>query len=409
MPSSTTRTRAVTSLTLLCVCAAFAGTACAGGGSSPNSDNPSPGSTPPGGDPTKLPPVGGTPDASELTNALGVFVSPGGAAGNDGSLERPLNSIQAGIDLAKRVRKRVYVCTGTFRESIVLADSISIIGALDCGTAAYWRLGGAPTRIEAPSSPAVRAKDIASPTRLEGLDIVAPNAKDPAGSSIGLFADHAAALTIANSKITAGDAADGAKGTEGIQLVQTDPYNGGGVGTVSDALCVNGDTCFFGAGGWVSPLGGGGGRSSCTGAPNHNGGDGGSGGSGGLWKPGGTPAITWHWLDDAPANAPAIGQDRPRTPPILGTSGTPGAPLGALTEAGYVSNTGVAGTNGAPGNGGYGGWGIGPPVKQANLAQGEVWRGKGGPGGGAGGCPGLAGTAGTGGGASIALALAKTP
>ena len=138
-------------------------------------------------DAPKAPPVGGTPSASELTDELGVFVSTGGAPNAEGTRARPLASIQAGIDLAKRVGKRVYVCSGTFKETLTLADSISVIGGLDCA-AGEWRIGTSRTRIESPSSPAVRAADITSATRLEGFEITTPNATQPSASSIGLFA-----------------------------------------------------------------------------------------------------------------------------------------------------------------------------------------------------------------------------
>ncbi len=133
----------------------------------------------------KLTAVGGAADPSELTNRLGVFVAPSGAENADGSLEHPLARIQAGIDLAKTSGKRLYVCSGTYREAIVVADAVSIIGGLDCiGTG--WRLGGARSRIEAPSSPAILANDILTPTRLDSLEAFAPNATAPSGSTISV-------------------------------------------------------------------------------------------------------------------------------------------------------------------------------------------------------------------------------
>ena len=401
MPSSSSsHRRSFTSLAL--VLAAFVGTAC-GSSSSDGASSPAPAR--PGDDAAKAPPVNGTPDASEITEAFGVFVAPNGRADNAGTRERPLASIQAGIDLGKRTAKRVYVCSGTFREALVLADSISIIGGLDCGLST-WKLGAAPTRVEAPSSPAVRAKDIASATRIEGLDIFAPHATQPSGSSIGLLADHAKGLVIASSKITAGDGANGTDGAEGIQLVQSASARGGNAARA--AICSHPDTCSFVLGSWVKPRSGYAGTSTCAGAPGHDGLPGGEGGSGGLFV---STGGSWdYYFSGLPTdkNAPSYGEARAGTAGADGAIGTPGSALGALSADGYAAADGVPGTNGAPGNGGRGGRG-GNPLLSAGVAAPDAWRGEGGDGGGAGGCPGLAGAAGTGGGASIALALIDSP
>lgn len=405
--------RAFTSLALLL--AAIAGTACSGPseGNGAGDGAPAPAR---GDDAAKAPPVTGTPDASEITEAFGVFVAPNGRADNDGTHERPLASIQAGIDLGKRSAKRVYVCAGTFREALMLADSISIIGSLDCG-AGRWRYGSARTRVEAPSSPAVRAKGIASATRLEGLDIVAPNAAQPSASSIGLLADHAPGVVIALSTITAGDGARGVDGAEGIQLVQQGSPRG--AATVAEAECIAGVTCTKGlvvlGGGidWLKPAGGAGGTSVCAGAPGHDGqpgSAGGSGGSGGLLvSVQSGPTYLWHYYRESQAFAPEYGQYLNGAVGAAGTSGTPSAALGALSEAGYVTANGGAGTDGAQGNGGFGGRGSIATTDANTVRFDAVWRGAGGAGGGAGGCPGLAGAAGTGGGASLALALIDSP
>ena len=403
--------RAFTSLAL--VVSALSVTACSGFSASGSSGESSPG--PARGDDAGTPAphapiITGTPDKSELNEAFGVFVAPKGQPESAGTREHPLATIQAGIDLGKRLGKRVYVCTGTFQEALVLADSISIIGGLDC-SGSEWRIGAAHTRIEAPTSPAVRAKNIVAATRLEGLDIVAPSATEPAGSSIGLLADHAAAVVIAGSQITAGDGANGVNGTEGVQLAQTGSING--APTVVEGQCRNGDTCTFVAGnGWLKPAGAAGGTSSCAGAPGHIGLSGGNGGSGGLYssvRPAGSGWV-WHYYGESASFAPEYGQDRDRTAPKTGASGTPSSAIGSLSSEGYVvASSGVAGTDGAPGNGGFGGRGSAPTTDPGPVPTNDVWRGAGGPGGGGGGCPGLAGTAGTGGGASIALALIDSP
>src|SRR2546428_12502933 len=72
------------------------------------------GGAPPGCDITKQ-----TKDEPCLiTEGVGVFVSSSfGSAQGDGSRAKPLASIQAGIELARTTKKRVYVCAETFAEA----------------------------------------------------------------------------------------------------------------------------------------------------------------------------------------------------------------------------------------------------------------------------------------------------
>ncbi|HSO37787.1 MAG TPA: hypothetical protein VLT33_34910, partial [Labilithrix sp.] len=246
----------------------------------------------PGGDTPKAKEVDGTPDASEITEELGVFVAARGRDGNPGDRQNPLLTIQAGIERGKKLGKRVYVCSGTYREALTLSDSIAIIGGLSCDLPT-WKAGGAPSRIESPTSPALSAKDITTTTRLEGLDVVAPNASEPSASSIGLLADRAPGLVIVSSKITAGNGARGIDGASGIQLAPAASV--AGLPSVVPFKCVAGGgggggvmlgTCSLGVGGWIKPPKGAGAvPGTCVGAPGHDGGAGGAGGAGGLWEP----------------------------------------------------------------------------------------------------------------------------
>ncbi len=360
----------------------------------------------------KAAPVDRTPDAGELTEDFGYFVALTGTDTNDGSRSAPFATIQKAITSGKAAGKRVYVCSGTYREALTLADSISIISGLECGGGA-WKYGGSRARVEAPTSPAVVAKNITSPTRLDGLDIVAPNVGDLGASSIGLLADHSPGLTIAGSTINAGNGADGANGTDAVQLT-IDAAAASGRATLTEALCVLGSTCSAVGGAsfkWAKPKGAAGGVSLCAGAAGHDGQSGGAGGSGGLFVAEGSAqaGYSWQFYEGLVGNGPSFGEDRLRTLAGNGVDGANGEPVGTLTADGYVGVSGGAGTDGAPGNGGFGGRGRLPSMSPALAGASTVYRGNGGPGGGAGGCPGLAATPGGGGGASIALALIESP
>lgn len=353
----------------------------------------------------KAPPVGGPANSSELTNELGVFVAPRGADDAEGTRQHPLARIQAGIDLAKKVGKRVYVCTGTYREALVVADSISVIGGLDC-SGSEWRTGAPRTQIEAPTSPAVQATDIVTATRLEGLEIVAPNATEPSASSIGLLVNRANELVVASSKITAGNAMNGSDGTEGAQLVTSTTATGGG--STNAGSCQDVGRCSYDQG-WISlAVTAQGGTNACDGVPAHVAESGGGGGVGGLWEVYQNVDFYFRLYREHTFYSASPGEKNRTSAPGEGAAdASNGASIGAFAPTGYVAADGAAGADGAPGKGGSGGDGRSPyPTIDPNkmYAQG-VWRGYGGAGGGAGGCPGLAGTPGTGGGASIAALL----
>ena len=388
--------------------------ACAGSAEQTEGDataKPPARSTTDGSDP-KAPPVPGKPQTGDLVESLGVFVTSAGSATPDGTRARPFPSIQQGIDAAKKVGKRVYVCAGSYSEALVLADSISVIGGLDCSKP-EWTVGGpdARTKIVAPTSPAITARAITTPTKIAGLDVVAPNATDPGASSIGLFADKSPALIVASSSITAGDGAKGRDGAEGILLVQTGTIDGipsePGVECTA-ATCKqyteNNQPKYY------KPNDNAGATSICAGAPGHDGEPGGAGGSGGLSElylgPDGEPLMAPYKGNSF--YLPAFGEVRYSTPGAAGLNGGNADPVGTLGADGYAPANGTPGTDGSPGKGGSGGAGLQFEGWQP-YREGTIFRGTSGAGGGAGGCPGLAGGAGEGGGASIAIALVESP
>lgn len=352
--------------------------------------------------PKKAPVVNGTPDPSEFTESFGVFVAPNGQAAAAGTRKQPLASIQAGIVLGKSLGKRVYVCGGTFRESMVMADSISVIGGLDCSRE-EWRPGTTRTRVEAPASPAVAAKAIASATRMENLEIIAPDASEPGASSYGLLAVESPGLSLVSSRVEAGNGRKGADGVDGIQLVQTGTLNGANGRSQGDACF--GLACSNNPG--IPP----GGTSICTGAAGKDGAQGGNGGTGGLYNFNGG---IFGWVPVSASSAAAVGGLRSEGVAAKGTDGTSAA-AGAvrLSADGYLPAGGTAGTDGDPGKAGSGGAGVKPsgtpPADPDFPNRTPRWFGSNGAGGGAGGCPGLAGTPGSGGGASIAIVVVGSP
>jgi len=379
--------------------------ACAG---SPESTEADPTAKPPARPSTegpKAPPVQGKPQASDLVESLGVFVTNAGSTTPDGTRARPFASIQQAIDAGKKAGKRVYVCAGSYSEALVVADSISVIGGLDCSKP-EWTIGApnARSKVVSPTSPAIIARSIVTATKLSGLGVVAPNATEAGASSIALLAEKSPALSISSSELAAGDGSKGADGADPTLLLQSGSVEG--TVALDWAVCEPG-TCSqkVDGSGWVKLGPNPGGTSVCGGAADQNGEAGGAGGSGGLWR-WEMGAFQKRWVVyDAVSNADS-GEVRTSAVGIGGDNGVNGT-LGSLGPDGYVTADGTAGTDGKPGKGGSGGGGSAP--RDSDPPIGTVARGASGAGGGAGGCPGLAGTQGQGGGASIAVALVESP
>lgn len=347
--------------------------------------------------------VKGTPTESELVEALGVFVTVEGSDDGDGSRAHPFHTLAKGIAAGKELGKRVYVCSGTFEEAVAIEDGVPMVGGLDCASASEWKVGTGRTRIEAPSSPAVRAEGVTRPTRFEGFEVIAPDAKEPSASSIGLFAIGSPGLSIANARIAAGNGAPGQPGSEGIQLVQT-------------SKTLDGQAGYYAAPYAAQPiLAGRGGVSTCSGAPAHDGGAGGNGGSGGLYQSksdvvlGVPQPYAWHVYGGDPANGAKPGQPGTGQGGARGQDGASASSAPRFDANGYAPLDGAPGTDGAPGKGGAGADGLPPDAVLATQHAGELWVGSKGSGGGAGGCPGLAGTPGRGGGASVGALLLDSP
>ncbi|MFO0641397.1 MAG: hypothetical protein U0183_19405 [Polyangiaceae bacterium] len=326
--------------------------------------------------------------AEEVTEQYGVFVAKDGAAENPGTRKSPLASITEGIAKAKADKKgRVYVCEGTYLESLELESGVSIVGGLDC-SGPTWKLTDKRSTLEAPSSPAIRAVGITIATRVDGLEVKAPNATSPSGSSIGLFAIDSNALTFGKGSITAGD---GMKGDDGVEAEQLSFAARNGESGQAPAS----------ASGILAPRAGG---LESEGVCRRPDGTevmrsyGGRGGDSGMYS---RSVVNEPWNE---LNRPG-GPSNPTGTGAAGKSGVSSSG-GTLTEEGFAPGDGTAGTNGDIGLGGKGA--SGKAVDRGVFGTGR-WFGESGAGGGAGGCPGLAGTAGKGGGASFAVALVRSP
>ena len=306
----------------------------------------------------------------------------------------------------------MYACAETYAEQIHFQNGTSVFGYFVCSMG--WAVGTAHAVVKAPASPVAVASNVSSATRVEAVDLVAPDMTSGSQSSIALIASGSSGLTFVNAKVHAGTGGTGSSGSTAIQLTDSGSAKNG-TSTIADGVATNFTFALLSSGGQA------GGTNVCTGATGYNPGPGGSGGSGGVFQSiYDTENLVWNWVADGagavagnPTSATAqtaggggVGvAGATGVSGAYGTDGVSGAAFGVLTATGYAAADGTGGTDAQPGQGGGGAGGYrltstdyAPATHQSAYGWGEP-----GAGGGAGGCPGLAGTPGKGGGASIAV------
>lgn len=348
------------------------------------------------------------PKQDEVTEQFGIFVAANGAPGAAGTRAAPVSTISEGITMAKAAKKRVYVCAGTYTEALELLPGVSIVGNMDCATdPAKWTISQANALVASPTSPAITARNITVPTRIDGLDVIAPAGTDAEPSSIGLLAVDSTGLTFVGGRIEAQRGANGknAVAPEGFTM-RVDRNPGGGVfpgacltGPAGTSPCseatftgmaaaLNIGRAYpqngVGQGGKISCLLGGTAFFDST------------GGNGGMGR-----------VVGASAEVRAPGAGTPGTP-----NTTPAQPAGGSSSSGGAFTADGFG----PGGGEKGNQvvvtsaaGSGGPGQSDNPTTNSYTIGSSGAGGGAGGCPGRAADGGGGGGASVAVLSTRSP
>lgn len=374
-------------------------------------------------DATKLP----TEDACVVDEPFGVFVSAslGSDVKGDGSRARPFATVAHGIAAGAQASRRVYACAESYAENVTLADGVSVFGYFDC--ASGWTVGAGHARVVAPKSPAAIASGITKATRIEALDLVAPDVSGAGASSIGLSAQGSPGLRFVHATLHGGAAGKGADGASGTQLTLSG--GDGTAGGIEGAFTVFKGVVIYTPNDSVAGAAG-----KCLGESGHDPASGGDSGSGGKFKATEVDfglSKSYYFVAESPAagnGTPAVastgtaagGTQSSRTggdgsPGAPGASGSTGSAVGTFSASGYQTSDGTPGTSGAPGQSGGGGAGQGMTSTTSSLGRtadyypigSDVWGTSGGTGA-AGGCPGLAGTSGQGGGASVGvLAIAS--
>ena len=334
-------------------------------------------------------------DPCVIDELFGVFVSPVGADGNPGTRARPLHTLGQAMDAARASGKeRVYACTGTFAEQLIVGaprDGVAVYGGLDCTS---WNYGSQNLVKVAPTQPGyvLNVEGLVQGATFEDLAFVAPSASGATAgeSSIGVFISGSQNVALHRVSISAGNAADGARGAAGGPTL-----DGGAATTGSNWLGsppyaeLNGNDAVGAEGAAQKTC-------SCPDGTVSVGGSGGGSSDAGVQVPGvGLPA----YESDAGAALVGVnssscggggtplqkGLDAPST-----MNEAPSKSWGSVMATGWTAAASASGVNGMPGQGGGGG----------GNGLGSVG---GGGGGACGGCGGAGGGPGSAGGSSIAL------
>jgi hypothetical protein len=377
-------------------------------------------------------------DGIDGDRASGLFVSKAGDDAAPGSLEAPKRTIQGAIDAAKSQGKTsVFVATGLYVESLLLADGVSVYGGYSAtftvrDATAYQTalLGQAPT-VQRPG--AVNGIGVgqapANDTTFAGFTVFGEDNTASGGTSYAIYLrDVGPALHIIQNVVVAGDGGFGALGASGTTGAGGAGGSAGAGAKSTGVLCDSSDIAQGGGGG-VSTCGGTvtsggqGGTRVCPDAPDdvqnvaqsptvaEFGVDGAKGGA----TAGFGGEAGWHQLVGASscgvcssskthASDGADGADG-----VGGAGGAGAAPCtdadGAVSGGFWAPDNGGAGGDGKAGGGGGGGGAGGGVDEKASCTDAStnfVLGGSGG-GGGAGGCQGTGGKGGGGGGGSFGI------
>lgn len=324
-----------------------------------------------------------------------IFVSPLGNDTNAGDARQsPVRTIAVALVRATSTGRGaydIYIANGTYDETIVLQDEVSIYGGFQAATWLRDPLAQPVIITGGTTMVAVTGSNVSNLT-LDGLRIRTPQEATATGLSVyTIFLNQTQNITITNNQITAGDARAGSGGQFGVNGVQGRPGDGG-----ANAICT------------ATPTGGSGGAPGQPGPPSGGsqlgvpGGEAGDGGSQNVSGENGTTGSPSGSLTGGiggtggTSSSPAGAAGVDGTNGMAGQNGAGGEQIGTLSSAGYVPADGAAGTSGTSGSGGGGGGGGGGTASGA---------GGGGGGGGASGGGGNLGQGGKGGPGSFAIAI----
>ncbi len=347
----------------------------------------------------------------------GIFVSPDGFDRDDGSIDRPVQSLARAVALAKIGRLAVYVCNGTYRENVVVDAPLSIYGGYDCTR--DWKRIRDIAIFESGAGLPLLVDNVDGKVHLERLAFRAAPGVAAGQSSQAAAIVGSSDVSLDQVTLTARDGVNGGHGVSGADaplLPPRDsargsattttecfaPESGGSPGTYCDS---------YATGGYSAAL-----TQRCASGFEMRGGAGAAGGN--VWLAMGKPSCFERASDvglqgsygefrtgDGMWKRVSAGNSG-----LSGADGVDGAAaglgVGSISMGVYAAtNAGEDGAPGQPGWPGRGGAGGRSVAANGDVCGSFYTVGSGGGQGGLGGCAGDRATGGMGGGGSIALVV----
>ncbi|WP_437727040.1 hypothetical protein [Sorangium sp. So ce861] len=337
---------------------------------------------------------------AQVLDGCGVFVNHpffGGDDANPGTKDRPVRSIQRGIELARTGRGRVFVTADGFEESLTLPSGVDIYGGFQ---PLGWEREEGPlpvhamTKVAPPSVGQISL--IVEPARVgdtgaaDGVSIL-DHVSVLSPTYVGMIVRPGTAVEIIGSSVMASAASGGRNGEEWPWPYQaaTGPDGQYGGDACSAATVAGGARAVNACEGGIPSIGGRGG----DGLP-----DGAGDGEDGQPRVESKPTSGRGGDGDVPGVHCEPGQVALHGEP--GTAGAPGKGRGRIDETGWHADRAGDGSRGMPGQGGGGGGGRRGGLAVCGVAS---RGGAGGGSGGAGGCGGRGGRGGENGQPSIGI------
>ncbi|XXT22115.1 hypothetical protein WME94_11200 [Sorangium sp. So ce429] len=174
-----------------------------------------------------------------LPNSCGVFVAPLGKKGAKGTKDAPLASIHEATRRAQQNAKHVvYVCAGTFEETIEIDAEMVIFGGLDCADGWKWGNDGKETVLTtSPGQVPLTMQPGEGIVHVEDLKVLAPEGNSNADETSSIAAVAAGGkVELVRCELMAQNAA---KGVDGADRGPPVPENAmkGGAGSAGNPAC----------------------------------------------------------------------------------------------------------------------------------------------------------------------------
>ena len=160
-----------------------------------------------------------TTDPCIVSDAFGVFVSPGGMDSNAGTMASPVATIGHAMDLAKSAHKRVYACGGSYTTGDLVVgssrDGVALYAGLDCSMTPWvYNASKVATIAPATAGYALQMTGLTAGVTFEDFVFQSKDGSSAGASSIAVFASGSMGIVLRRCTVQAGSGTQGQDQTQ---------------------------------------------------------------------------------------------------------------------------------------------------------------------------------------------------